>query len=240
VSAMFRAAKVLVVDDSLIFRDMLKTVLSASCETVLTAASCAAGKRMIDENRDLDLVLSDVVMPDASGFVLLEYVGTLSEPRPQVILVTARPEPDDAKLAVRMGAAGYLAKPVSLRDVVRVMRRNSATKWNAARRVRRRSLGRAFVSDSNDAQFSQLVWDIRDLSVSGVFLETRGPVPVGTDLHLSLVFGRNVARVRGSVVRIQEPSWENPAGVGVHFSGFDSGSLELLESYVAEAEGELF
>jgi CheY-like chemotaxis protein len=237
---MLQAAKVLVVDDSLIFRDMLKTVLSASCETVLTAASCAAGKRMIDEHRDLDLVLSDVVMPDASGFVLLEYVGTLSDPRPQVILVTARPEPDDAKLAVRMGAAGYLSKPVSMRDVVRVLRRNSATEWNAARRVRRRSMGRAFVSDSTDEEFSQLVWDIRDLSVSGAFLESRGPVPIGTDLNLSLVFGRNVARVRGSVVRIQEPSWENPAGVGVGFSDFEGGSLELLEGYVADAEGELF
>jgi CheY-like chemotaxis protein len=237
---MIQASKVLVVDDSLIFRDMLKTVLSASCETVLSAESCAAGRRMIEENRDLDLVLSDVVMPDASGFVLLEYVGTLSEPRPQVILVTARPEPDDAKLALRMGAAGYLSKPVSLRDVVRVLRRNTASDWNAARRVRRLSLGRAYVNDSTHAHFSQLVWDIRDLSVSGAFLESRGPVPVGTALHLSLVFGRSVARIRGSVVRIQEPSWENPAGVGVSFSDFEAGSIEVLEGYVADAEGELF
>jgi CheY-like chemotaxis protein len=237
---MFRATKVLVVDDSLIFRDMLRTVLGAGCKTVLTAGSCAEGRRMVDENRDLDLVISDVVMPDASGFVLLEYVETLPLPRPKVILVTARPEGDDAKLAVRMGAAGYLSKPVSLRDVARVLRRNTATRWNAARRVRRRSIGRAYVSDSPSERFSQLVWDIRDLSVSGAFLETRGPVPVGTDLNLSLVFGRKVARVRASVVRVQEPSWEAPAGVGVAFTGFEDGALEMLETYVAEAEGELF
>lgn len=233
---MLQASKVLVVDDSSIFREMLSTVLSARCETLLTAQNCAEGRRVVEENRDLDLVIADVVMPDASGFVLLEYVMSLHGSRPDVILVTARPDPEAAKLAERMGAIGYLGKPVSIPEVSRILKRRRAESWNAARRVRRRSLGHAHLSDPRRLD-SQLAWDIHDVSISGAFLETTGPVPVGTELELALVFGPAMARVRAAVVRVQEPSWEEAGGIGVEFQEFYEGSRELLESYIAEAEG---
>lgn len=234
---MLKASKILVVDDSNVFREMLSTVLSARCEKVLSARNCAEGRRMVEETPDLDLVIADVVMPDASGFVLLEYVASLPRARrPDVILVTARPDPEAATMAERMGAAGYLGKPVSVPEVARLLRRRKAKRWNAARRVRRRSLGHAHLSDPRRLD-SQLVWDIRDVSVTGAFLETTGPVPVGTELELALVFGPALARVRARVVRVQEPTWEDAGGVGVEFTEFYEGSRDLLEGYIAEADG---
>jgi hypothetical protein len=54
-------------------------------------------------------------------------------------------------------------------------------------------------------------------------LDTTGPLPVGTKLEFEIVYdeGRAV-RVRGTVVRVQEPSWLDPGGVAVHFDWVDS------------------
>ena len=245
VSAILRLSKVLVVDGSVALRQSLETILSAHCEEVLTASGCREGKQKVAEHPDLSLVLSDVVLPDGDGFEVLEYVASLDEAKPQVILLSGRRMEEDATRAVEAGAIGFLAKPISFRDISRVLRQTERATWNAARAVRRRSLGSAFLIDSRTKadprreELSHLAWDIRDVSINGAFLETNGPVPVGTRLDLALLFfGTVMARVRAEVVRLQEPSWAHVGGVAVVFKDFDEGSKELLEGYIEGAEAD--
>ena len=107
--------------------------------------------------------------------------------------------------------------------------------------MRRRSLGTAFRADPRREvaprikPFWDLAWAVRDISASGAFLETHGPVPIGSIVDLTLVFGATMVHVTVEVVRIQEPGWGRAAGVGVSFIEFGGGAKQFLESYVAAA-----
>jgi DNA-binding response OmpR family regulator len=176
-------------------------------------------------------------MSDGDGFQLLEYVASLGEPKPAVILVAARPSKEEAGRAVNMGAIGYLEKPISLQDIYRLWKEKGNPSQEAARRVR--SLGQALLIDPGDPEsarngVSHLAWDIRNVSLTGAFLETKAPLPVNTEFHLALALGSATGRVRAQVVRVQEPSWRCVGGVGIVFNDFGNGTEQLLSDYIAE------
>ena len=107
---------------------------------------------------------------------------------------------------------------------------------NVARRVRRRTLGRAIREDP----VAESAWSIRDVSISGAFLETNAPIPVGSELELALVFGTAVIHVTAQVIRIQEPGWGQVGGVGIEFTRFRGDAEQFLESYIAATEAETY
>ncbi len=107
---------------------------------------------------------------------------------------------------------------------------------NVARRVRRRTLGRAI----RDDPMAESAWGIRDVSITGAFLETHAPIPVGSELELALVFGTAVIHVTARVVRVQEPACGQVGGVGIEFTRFRVESQHFLESYIAATEGEAY
>ena len=129
--------KLLIVDDSIVVREILATLLRVHVDTIITAASVSEALVRLAEHRDLNLVICDVVLPDGDGFKVLEHIRELSSPRPHVILVTARPSPEDEARAMRMDAIGYLSKPTSVHDISVVWRRHLNPKLIAVARVRR-------------------------------------------------------------------------------------------------------
>ena len=54
-------------------------------------------------------------------------------------------------------------------------------------------------------------------------------MPVGSKLELVFQEESEPIRVSATVVRIQEPTWQGPAGVGVHFDRVDDESRDALE-----------
>jgi CheY-like chemotaxis protein len=231
-----RFAKVLVIAESAVFRRMIGSILRPHAEEVLTTGSARQGRRRIAEHADISLVLSDAVLSDGDGFQLLEYVGSLGGPKPRVILLSASPVEADAQRAENMGAIAYLAKPTSFQEIARVWKQSEGPMQRAARRVR--SLGYAVLIDPNHRggstpRASHLAWDIRNVSLTGAFLETKAPLPLSTELHLDLAFEQAVGHVKAEVVRVQEPSWEFVAGVGVAFTEFGVDTREQLADYIA-------
>jgi DNA-binding NtrC family response regulator len=69
------------------------------------------------EQRRFDLVLLDLRMPGMDGMAVL---GTIKHmwPETEVVVITGYPNVESAKEAVRLGAYGYLAKPVGPADVI--------------------------------------------------------------------------------------------------------------------------
>jgi CheY-like chemotaxis protein len=237
-STVTRFAKLLVIAESLVFRETLGGVLRSHADQVLTAASARAGRQKVAENADISLVLSESAMSDGDGFQLLEYVASLGEPKPAVILLAARPSEEEARRAANMGAIGYLVKPITLQEIYRLWKETEGATQEAARRVR--SLGRALLIDPNGPEASQngvshLAWEIRNVSLTGAFLETKAPLPVSTELHLALDLGRAMGRVKAQVIRVQEPSWRCVGGVGIVFNDFGKGTEQLLSDYIAKA-----
>ena len=102
-------------------------------------------------------------------------------------------------------------------------------------RTKRPSFGKALLIEPSEAHGTPLAFEIHDLSVSGAFLETQGPVPVGTEIQLALILGEETLDVRARVVRIQEPSWANVAGVGVRFDALPEAARRSLEARIENA-----
>jgi CheY-like chemotaxis protein len=225
-----RFDKVLVIDDSSVLLDVVTAVLSPHCGEILTARDCASARRQVADHPNLSLILSDVMLPDGSGLDLVREFAPASGAKPDVMLMTARPVPADAATARLQGAAGYVAKPIAFRDIIGALQKSEGKK-TAAPRLRVRPLGQAVPLDSTGLPSHGGAWKsfgIRDMSTSGAFLETPGPLEVGTMLDLCIDFGGSRARVLARTVRSQEPDWGVPGGVGVAFREFESGSREVL------------
>ena len=80
-----------------------------------------------------------------------------------------------------------------------------------------------------------LSWDLYDVSTTGAFIETRGPLPVGAELLLEIIFGKESVRCTARVVRVQEPCWMHVGGVGVVFTEIEAASRRLLEDFVHQS-----
>ncbi|HWQ53486.1 MAG TPA: sigma-54 dependent transcriptional regulator [Bryobacteraceae bacterium] len=114
---------ILVVDDDFGFRKLLETILTGEGYAVETVASvrdaCAAGER-----RKFHLILSDLRLPDGDG---LEVVRRFAEQSPEtpVLMVSASGAVGNAVEAMKAGAAGYIGKPLSSPDELRVLVRKT-------------------------------------------------------------------------------------------------------------------
>jgi two-component system, cell cycle sensor histidine kinase and response regulator CckA len=102
---------VLVVEDEEPVRALLVDILSQLGYGVLAAASPQeALERLASEPRDLDLLLTDVVMPGSNGWELATQVLAL-RPRCRVLYMSGHPVEADASAARRIAHGALLHKP---------------------------------------------------------------------------------------------------------------------------------
>ena len=109
-------ARVLIVDDERGMRITLREFLVEDGHDVRTAPDADEALTIINEN-EIDVVVTDIILPKVTGVRLLQEIRKLA-PDIQVILVTGEPTVETASEALRSGAFDYLAKPVSM-DAIR-------------------------------------------------------------------------------------------------------------------------
>jgi PAS domain S-box-containing protein len=107
--------RLLVVDDEISIRNLLKTFLSRDGYDVTVAEDAMSAQEFLNRG-DFDIVISDIVLPGMSGVDLLQLVRQ-KHPRVQVILLTGMPNTETASEAVRSGAFDYLTKPIDLKAI---------------------------------------------------------------------------------------------------------------------------
>ena len=106
-------AAVLVVDDEADLRDFLCEELSEYIRAVYTASNGAEAMKMLQEKEnEIDVIVSDVMMPEMNGYELCHYVKTHVEvSHIPVILLTARSDEQSRLMGYKNGADDYLTKP---------------------------------------------------------------------------------------------------------------------------------
>ena len=115
-------ARILVVDDEELVREMLVHFLEGKGYQVLAAADGTRALEMFRRQR-VDLVLSDVYMPGLSGLQLLIAIKEL-DPRVPVVLISGRGEVPTVVEALKAGAENFLTKPLDLELLERVVERS--------------------------------------------------------------------------------------------------------------------
>jgi DNA-binding NtrC family response regulator len=101
---------VLVVDDELVVCQSVEKVLRRKGHRVEQALSVAAALSTMDEGKMLDLIIADLMMPQAGGLDLLKAIRE-SWPDVPVLIITGFSSIRSAVESTKLGAAGYLPKP---------------------------------------------------------------------------------------------------------------------------------
>jgi len=104
--------RVLVIDDDGAHAEAAAESLSRSGYDCTVATSGAEGLRLL-ENKEFDVVLTDLVMRDLSGNEIVRKVKA-STPETEVIVMTGYPSYETALEAMDVGAYDYLNKPIDL------------------------------------------------------------------------------------------------------------------------------
>ncbi len=106
--------RVLVVDDEPSSRSTLKAILKKAHYVVDTAEDFSSAVDLIEKN-NYQVVIADIILPDASGIDVLKHVRKTNQ-ETQLITITGDPNIDTAARAVRAGAYDYITKPIG-RDI---------------------------------------------------------------------------------------------------------------------------
>ncbi len=111
-------ARILVVDDEPGISHMIACALEPQGYAVETASSGISAIEMI-QGQQYDVVITDVMMPGADGFAVLDAARQSGAP-PSVIIITGFGSVSSAVEAMKRGAAEYITKPL---DVARLIER---------------------------------------------------------------------------------------------------------------------
>ena len=126
--------KILVVDDDLRLRDLLKRYLGEQGFAVDTVPDAGAMDRQMQRMR-YDLVVLDLMLPGEDGLAICRRLRANANDVP-VVMLTAKGDDVDRIVGLEMGADDYLAKPFNPRELVArinaVLRRQRAPEMPGA------------------------------------------------------------------------------------------------------------
>ncbi|HBZ09912.1 MAG TPA: histidine kinase [Bacillus bacterium] len=113
----FDRPAILIVDDDPVNLQVLETILPSELYDVTTAISGMEALTLLD-TQEWDLVISDIMMPQMSGYELTRIIRerfTLTEL--PILLLTARSQPKDIQAGFLAGANDYVTKPVEVLEL---------------------------------------------------------------------------------------------------------------------------
>lgn len=113
--------KILVVDDD---RDLLTAISSALADTgatVQTAGDGATAVSLVEKERP-NLLILDIMLPQKSGFLVLEQVRQKlpQEERPKIVMITGNQGQRHRAYAQALGVHEYLTKPFRMERLLEV------------------------------------------------------------------------------------------------------------------------
>jgi len=112
----------LLVEDDEIMRMSLEDRLNLEGISVRTASDTATARKELQKG-DIDLVISDIRLPDGTGVELFKEISS-DFPGTPVILMTAYGDVTDAVALVKLGAVDYLTKPFSIGNLIDKVKRH--------------------------------------------------------------------------------------------------------------------
>lgn len=178
---------VLIVEDDEAIADLLYVDLRDEgyrCTCVYNGKDAAD---LLEERRDFDFILLDIMLPEISGYELLDYIKPLEIP---VICLSAKGAVRDRIQGLKMGADDYIVKPFVSGEVI----------------ARMEAVLRRYGKSGKTLSFADVTLDLesRRAYCGGVEIEL---TVKEFDLLVELIRNKNVAQYRD---RLYEKVWNEP------------------------------
>lgn len=173
--------KLLLVDDEEYVIESIKRNLDLTetgVSEVYTAFSVQQAKNIMGMV-DIDIVISDIVMPGGTGFDFVEWVRK-EELKVQVIFLTSYAEFDYARRAIQLNSVDYLLKPIDFDKLKEAVQRaaesvakekkiqdlrQESIKWNQNRKILQQDIWKNVLSE---------LYEETDIAVDTVFYQEPG------------------------------------------------------------------
>src|SRR3954471_1992440 len=143
--------RVLVVDDEAELHEVISDMVGKRLGCKLITANNIAQARKVLESQRVDLLLTDVNLPDGDGMSLLPILH-LHQPQAQAIVITGMPSMDGAIEAMREGASDFVSKPFTGGDLVERVKRALARAASSVKAEKRLNRLKDAVKRLNDAR----------------------------------------------------------------------------------------
>lgn len=116
---MKNAKEILIIDDDSKNIFALSAVLKAKKFQCVSAISAGQGLQMLSSNKNIGVVLMDMMMPEMDGY---EAIGKMKNDEHlkniPVIAITAQAMTGDREKCIEAGADGYISKPVDVNELL--------------------------------------------------------------------------------------------------------------------------
>ncbi len=250
-------AKILIIDDDPGFRRLLETILKGEDYDV-TSGGTVAEARKLGAERQFDLVLSDLKLPDGDGLQVLAWF-TENAPGTPMVMLTAFGTVETAVQAMKLGAVDYLGKPLRSPDELRLLVARALENRQANRElhVLREQAAEGFSCDSmiaEDPKMKEVLELARKVAPTNATVLLTGESGTGKEVIARCIHGNssragrvfvavNCAALTPTLIETELFGHEKGAftgAVGQHegrFERADGGTLFLDE--IGELDGNL-
>jgi two-component system, NtrC family, response regulator PilR len=114
-------ATILIVDDDAMVRNVIEQLLQRKGYKIKGVSSGREAIEYLKANR-VDLVVSDIIMPEMNGYELLQVIKK-SFPQIGIIMMTGYGDANSVKEALTLGADEYITKPFKGQEVTLIIER---------------------------------------------------------------------------------------------------------------------
>lgn len=177
----------LLVDDSAELRRLVTEILNREGFAYVDTASCVKEANAYFLQKEPDLLILDINLPDGDGFSLLQKIRTISDV--PVLCLSARDEDNDRLLGLGLGADDYMVKPFLPKELIlRVCAILKRTNRNASETLAEQNVlilgarrvdfgsGTVFVTGKESKQEKEISLTAKELAILRKLSENRGNI----------------------------------------------------------------
>lgn len=229
--------RILLVDDEPFILSMMRSFLDEN-KFEISTASCGNEAIALIRKQPFDCVVSDVRMPNGTGFQLLGWVREINSATPTMIFVTGYSDiPADELMA--KGADTYISKPFNVEEfanAIAVMTKPLHARLSLPLAEPPASTRRLKLQASSFAALTAPGGKVK-LGRGGMFVQMPiDNIRVPQQVSFEITFGEGeVFQGTGKVLWTRKTSSLNPMhpGIGVLFESLTPSSLEAFMAFVA-------
>lgn len=227
--------KIVIVDDSQTFLMYVGLLLKRLNYRIIPACNGVECLKLL-KLTEPDAILLDLHMLPLNGLKILQHIKddrqTSSIP---IVMVSNDASPESVKRCMDLGAYDYLTKPIKIDRLHNVLQECLF----GYKGTNRKHLRDKFIRKlSVYCMGRDYEYYAETLSEGGIYLRTRDPFTIGTDVDITLRLDETHSlQVQGTVIyikKIHEDFMNLPPGMAVQFKGLSAGDKQMLKSYVQD------
>lgn len=197
---------ILIVEDDVILLENLKLTLEPLCKEIYTATSAATGVKFFNE-KNIDLIITDYIMPIMDGFAFSKEVRKVDELIP-IIIISNSTDTDKLLNVIPINHVEYIVKPIKYEKLISVLNNILSRSINEelfqiqiTDEVQYNKLSKTLYKNSEDIKLTK-----SDIILIELFLKNRNNLVTDTMIQDALDFDdlRNYNAIKNTIYRLRK------------------------------------